>query len=312
MKSSSWLSSLSTDALTSCTTVYITSNTANPLYMSSLLQSIQRSIGFSFVHLSVSERQTDIEHQLAISFLGQKQWYWLGSLDVLPSQRRTYWLEYLKMYQGPHSVWCHTNEPIANQKQSLTITLPDVVDYQEFVKMGSYLFPMLSQERCSLFKDVFKERKALSLDAACLILQYACILSVQQIKVFIAEWVDLLLVPEHSLFSLSTLYFSKDTSAFLSLWALLKHVYSVHFWITYWSEQLFRAHQYIDAKRTKDVISAKKYAYRLPFSFIQRDWKKYTTDELCKAHHRLYELDFQLKQGGDECFLDLWIYESIS
>ena len=171
---------------------------------------------------------------------------------------------------------------------------------------------MLSQERCNLFQKIFQDRKSLSRDAASIIMNYASILSVQQVKQFITEWVDILIMPERSLFTLSTLFFSKDIVPFLILWKSFKQTYSVHFWISYWSDQLFRAYHYICAKRVQKIVYAKKFAYRLPFSFIQRDWKNYSPEQLSKAHQKLYDLDFNIKQGIDEQFLDLWIYESIT
>ena len=309
MKLSSWLSSLSSDALTQYTTGYIVSNIYHPLFVSFLLRAVQNTVDAPFVHLGLSDRQNEIEHKLSMLFLGQQQWYWLGSLDTLSTQQRSFWMKYLTHYSGPHVVWCHTKEQVSFTKKRCVITLPEMLDYGEFKDIACCFFPTLSEKRCRLFRSLFKEQNMLPLDAACVIMQYARVLSVQQIPEFINEWVDVLLVPVHSLFTLSTLFFAKDSSKFFSLWALLGRAYSVHFWISYWSEQVFRSHQYICAKQVKDFSSAKKYAYRLPFSFIQRDWKKYTTEELRVAHQRLYDLDFRLKQGGNERFLDLWVYQ---
>lgn len=311
MKLHSWLS-LSHDTLKNYTTIYLISNTYSAVTISLLLNRVQKYNGMSYKYCDVSENKSYIEQQFAISFLGQQQWYWLGSLDNLTANQQKYWLDYLKNYQGPHQIWCHTKEHIESHETRLIITLPDVVDFNDFVEISKFLFPTLSQERCNLFKKIFENRKSLPLDIASIIMYYASILSVHQIKQFITEWIDTLIIPEYSLFTLSTLFFSKDIVSFLMLWGSFKKTYSVHFWISYWSDQLFRAYHYIYAKRSQDVFHAKKFAYRLPFSFIQRDWKHYNPIQLSKFHQKLYELDFNIKQGIDEQFLDLWIYESIT
>ena len=309
MKLIHWLSSLSTSTLEPYKTIYIVSDVYHSVCISLLLKIIQKNIGLSHIYITLSERQNELEHQFAISFLGQQQWYWLGSLDVLIAQQRIHWLNYLNGYQGPHQIWCHTKEQIILHEHNFIIELPNLINFNEFVEIARHIFPAVSQERFNLFQTVFKKHNSLSLDTACLIMQYASILSVQQIKQFITEWIDIFIISEHSLFTLSTLFFAKDIMQFLALWRLLKQTYSVHFWISYWSDQLFRAYQYICAKQIKNVTYTKKYAYRLPFSFIQRDWKKHNIVQLRKAHGQLYDLDFNLKQGGDEMFLDLWIYD---
>lgn len=311
MKLSSLMGSLSSDALARYCTVYIVSKTYHPLSIASLLSFVQQKGVNSFVHVGTLEDNPTIEHQLAMLFLGQQQWFWVGSLEQLSPQRRSYWLKYLNQYKGPHSIWCHVHEPVPVDESSFIITLPETVDYDEFVALGSLLFSDLPSKKYSLFQPIFNDRKTISLDVAYSILHYVRIVSVQDISEFIHEWVDVLVTPEHSLFTLSTLFFAKDTVQFYQLWASLKKIYSVHFWVTYWSEQLFRASLYIAAKQANDMQNAKKYAYRLPFSFIQRDWKKYTFQELRNAHQRLYDLDYRLKQGGDERFLDLWIHQSL-
>jgi hypothetical protein len=56
--------------------------------------------------------------------------------------------------------------------------------------------------------------------------------------------------------------------------------------------------------KQKKYTEAKKAQYKLPFSFINRDWSKYTLVELRNAHHFLSTLDFQLKNGFSEIGLE--------
>jgi hypothetical protein len=309
MKAGSWISALSLDSLAQYSVVYFVSQAYSFSSIGLALDHAQKSMGMRYRYLSPS--QEGIEQQLAISFLGDRQWYWLGSLDLLPAQQATIWKCYLEQYEGPHVIWCHTQEPVATQK-NLVITLPEAIDYDEFVALAHYFFPQISAQRCALFQSIFQDRKRVPCDFAYTILLYAQVLSVQHVPLFIREWVNVILAPEHSLFTMSTLFFAKDISSFLSLWMSIKNSYSSHFWISYWSDQLFRAYNYRGAKQSQDGTLVKKYAHRLPFSFTQRDWKKHSTQSLSSAHRRLYELDFSFKQGGDEQFLDLWVYEFLT
>jgi hypothetical protein len=54
----------------------------------------------------------------------------------------------------------------------------------------------------------------------------------------------------------------------------------------------------------KKVVEAKKAQYKLPFSFINRDWSSYSLDELRDAHHCLATLDYQLKNGSSDIGLE--------
>jgi hypothetical protein len=49
----------------------------------------------------------------------------------------------------------------------------------------------------------------------------------------------------------------------------------------------------------REMVEAKKVGFRLPFSFMQRDWKKTSVHELIQAHDCIYALDYGLKNGGE-------------
>jgi hypothetical protein len=69
---------------------------------------------------------------------------------------------------------------------------------------------------------------------------------------------------------------------------------------------------YIEYASQGDYAEAKKVGYKLPFSFIQRDWKNHSIEELKQAHQGIYELDYRIKNGGDESFLEHFYIQAMS
>ena len=84
---------------------------------------------------------------------------------------------------------------------------------------------------------------------------------------------------------------------FFESWNSMSRDYSDLFWTTFWSEQLFKASAYISLNNGKNFLQAKRIAYRLPFSFIQKDWKMLKVHELAQAHNQLYAIDMNIKNG---------------
>ena len=58
--------------------------------------------------------------------------------------------------------------------------------------------------------------------------------------------------------------------------------------------------------KKNDRVGAKKISYRLPFSFLNRDWRKFSLEELKGAHSFLYTLDYKLKNNCEPGYLDLF------
>jgi hypothetical protein len=113
-------------------------------------------------------------------------------------------------------------------------------------------------------------------------------------------------VPELSLFTLSQYFFARDGMRFFKQWSILKDQYAAPFWISFWSEQLWRASSFIELSEQHNFAEAKRISFKLPFSFIQRDWKNVTVQELKRAHDVLYHCDCAIKNGGDPNVLELF------
>ena len=112
---------------------------------------------------------------------------------------------------------------------------------------------------------------------------------------------------EHSLFQLSKYLLFRDSAPFYILWAEIVYLYSPQFWISFWSEQLFRAYYFILYQKQNDFRLSKQIGLRLPFEFIKSGWRYLDINLLKEAHHLLYQIDYNLKNGGSDLGLDLFI-----
>lgn len=255
---------------------------------------------FKSIDMSVVELES-IKAQISIHFLGSTLVYWFGNIDELDTKKKKEFLSYIQTYTGPHSL-CFFSE---DSDRSDPITLPHTLDLKQCSTLYSYFFPSAHAEKNLLLSALFKKHTVIQLDAACLLMHYCSVMSHQHCKIFIDEWLDKILVPEKSLFNLSTYLFAKKGAEFFLLWRTIRHDYPEQFWLSYWSDQLFRALCFVKCARAQNFFLAKKIAHRLPFSFIKKDWQQYSTMELAEAHHFLYQVDFTIKNGGSDIWLDL-------
>jgi hypothetical protein len=149
----------------------------------------------------------------------------------------------------------------------------------------------------------------MSVDAACLLIRYGMLLG-SSVDQFLSQWLPQLISPEQSLFIVSQLLFAKDAKAFFHYWTSIKSEYPDIFWTVYFSEQMWRAAQFVEAATKKSDVKA--LSFRLPFSFIKKDWQKTSVLELSKAHQALYEVDHALKNGHGTYSLDLFCLQFLN
>ncbi len=260
-------------------------------------------LGSSFSYQSMqANNQAAAMAGLQTSFLGTTFCYWLGSLDELSPSKQKAWTEFLKSYHGPHTLIFFSSTFVGSKVLSIeTIDLPDTVDGSLFQNIAQ----MLGAQTVSFRIPLFKQTKKVSLDEVYLFVKYDAVLGKRSAQ-FARDWLPDMIVPEVSLFSLSQALFDRKPSSFFRLWKQLAHRYTAPFWITFWSEQLWRAYCYVRFQRMGKLLEAKKIGYRLPFSFLNRTWRNYTLEELKAYHHFLYEIDYQVKNGGSAYALDLF------
>lgn len=277
------------------------------LFFNILKNIIHKIYGFRVQSLdfSLDNDNKGFEALFEISFLGNTLFYWLGNINNMSADVRRRFMFYIKNYKGPHSIWFFTEvwqEPF-NENFCLIKLEEKVKNFDETEQLIVILTKFLSTDVSSLD---FVDKSSWSLEELCLFLYYCMVLKRPQIREFRDNWLDKIIIPEKSLFTLSGYFFAKDIKAFFVLWQKISKDFGSLFWISFWSEQLFRAGNFIFLTKKNMHEEAKKISYKLPFSFIKKDWKKSTFNEITAAHNALYVLDYSLKNGGSESFIDLF------
>jgi hypothetical protein len=288
------------------TVVVFTGQTYPSLFLARFIQQLCANWQFTKQSLDL----TTVEHaqaaaQLGTSFLGLALYYWLGNLDVL-DKKMSSWIALLKQYQGPHYIGCFITDAQPFIQASIpVIELPQTLTLDGYRQLSAYFQPQMVLNKLFVQK-LFTKYHHISLDTACLLMNYQQVVGAGNDQ-FFETWLAQLVVPEKSLFTLSQFFLAKQKKSFFNQWAAVKDDFSEVFWTSFWSEQLWRAYYFIKCSKGKNLIEAKKISYRLPFSFIQRDWKQVTLEELYQAHARIYEADWQIKNGALEVIDTLYV-----
>ncbi len=257
--------------------------------------------------------QSSIKSTLETSFLGSSSVYWLGDLTLLSEQDTKFWLNYFKDYSGPHTVlfFISDTNPQLQQllqnksKEQIFVKLEPTIDKNSYINF--YKFFLNQNIDPSFVENLFSARSLIPLDIASILFNYQSLLGKKH-EAFFSDWADKIVISEKSLFTLSQHFFAKNNTQFFELWAQVKDTYPDEFWVAYWSDQLWNAIFYIQYMRANMTKEA-KYINRLPFAFIQKDWKKCAFYELQTAHEFLYQIDYGLKNGTATNGIDLWLFK---
>jgi len=265
----------------------------------------------------------DIKIKLETQFLGQSCVYMISSLDQESSL-----LSYIAQYQGPHTIVVYgtpeqrelfeskslqsSSGSVAKElvAKSLIVDLPDSVDKALFTQMAGWFDLVITPGIERFIGELFKRCDTLAFEQACMLMHYVP-LGVYE-PLFFEQWLEVIITPAQSMFNLSQHLFQKNGDKFFLQWKAMADTYSAPFWVSFWSEQLWRASMLVFLNRQKKYTDARKIAFRLPFSFINRDWQGYSFHELAAAHDFMYRLDWRLKNGGSDLGLDLFYARFLS
>lgn len=241
------------------------------------------------------------------TFLGEGKAYWCGNLSVLKTRDKAEYMRFLSSYQGPHNllVFVNAQDKFSPGKDGVVIQVDQlqVSMYQKIVHEMYGQCPTFIEQACK------KYAKQLTLDTLFLIMQYAELFEEEKIDYSL---LDRVMPSAISLFQLTESFFAKNMDVFMKKWDQVKEYYPVEFWIVFWAEQIWQAFLFVQQGKTKGLVAAKKIARRLPFSFMQKDWRNYTIVELVHAHHFLYNLDYNLKNGSSSVGLDLFLLKFLA
>lgn len=282
------------------------------LFFTLLKDKIKQKTGNQIYSLNIYNLDAAaLKSTLETSFLGQSNIYWLGDLTNLSDHDAKSWSKYFQSYSGPHTILFFANDTISHFQQltqsnkagSIKIDLN--IDKNLYKELYNFF---LNQNPDNIFVEkLFTINNLISLDSAVLLIYYQSLMG-RKSEDFFAVWLDKIITNEKSLFTLSQHFFAKNQQAFFNLWLEVKEVYPDEFWIVYWSDQLWHAIFFVDymkASMTKEARSIN----RLPFAFIQKDWKKCDSIELKNSHKFLYQLDYNQKNSAATHGLDLWLFK---
>lgn len=229
------------------------------------------------------------------SLFPQATMYLYNRFEQLES-KKTSFSGALSQYQGDHVIMIFAKEPI--QGSTVHIELEGAIDLLTFKALMLLAGADITDRVQTTLKALLFRAPSLTLEQACLLIQYVRVTG-NWFEQYTEQWLDLIIRPEISLFGLSQYFFAKNVVQFYRNWNSVATVYPEAFWVSYWSEQLFRASEYVAHQQQKQFNQAKAIGYRLPFSFLNLDWKKYKYHELRNAHNGVYTIDHEMKNGAD-------------
>lgn len=295
--------------------VFCFSGTAySALFFASIVPLLARRLQLNLEYIEVDEPATLMARLATLSISGNS-FFWLGnSADCEASAAGI--MQALSAgdgYQGPHRVALFIESK--KEKSSLKgksvvhISCDDEIDNSVLKLFGDLVHG--SQEKWSLPRpNIALKGTRLTLDGACTIMRYqafgdALWGAVEQ------RWLSRLLPGDQSLFTLAQAFLAQNEDQFVACWWDVGPLYPPEFWLVFWSELLWQAWIVITFARASSAPVDRRWTYRLPFSFLQRDWKRYQPRELVVAHNALYGADYALKCGGNECALELVLWHFI-
>ena len=250
----------------------------------------------------------DLLCRLSSTFLGTRQLFWLQGFEELDQKAQEKWYTALAGYTGVNYVAFFTQN-MSNKRFDASwseVIVPARTDIALFEALNTVTSTRIPPEAKSRINGLCAQTSiTITIDTAYLLSQYI-ILAGDGLRIFLTHWLYELVVPEASLFTLSSALFARDRAAFFKCWSGIHDVYPVQFWITFWSEQLFRASQYVACMKREDLIAARAIGNRLPFSFLRGGWRSHNADTLAQLHQELISIDEHIKQGSDDILLDLF------
>lgn len=242
--------------------------------------------------------------QLGTSFLGMSCTYWLGDASSLKAKQKNELIDFLAGYQGPHTVmvFFDTKTSLESHKSLSIVTIKDKYFFDDAKVLWTGDIEQ-AQKTAFFLNQLYKIKNSFSLDELFLLKNYQDLLGSDS-KIFYELWIPRLVLADTSLFLLSQLFFEKKEKSFFKLWLEIKPLYSDMFWVSFWSDQIYRSYFFIRFTQEENYAAAKQVSFGLSFSFLKQTYKMYTLQELQSLHQAIYALDIALKNGGNSYQLD--------
>lgn len=276
------------------------------------------------------DTQMRLWQTLQQSFLGENYFYWLGDiLDKIKikkkrglTEKAPDLIEILSLYRGPHSIAfflpLEYNLSLSAQKRMTIVDLPNKFRFRDIVHILSFLECHLTPQKKAMLQAILAQaggarglnsstgaQVEISLDLICMLSYYLAVTSVR-LADSLQRNISTLVAPELALVDLSKSFFSLQEKTFFSLWSKRCNDYSTPFWVAYWSDQLWRAYYVVTFLKQNNFPAARRFAFRLPSSFLKHDWRYCSLEKLEHAFMMLYDIDFAFKTGSIFCAFDLF------
>lgn len=245
----------------------------------------------------------DVIALLEMPLFGNTMTYWLKDMSVLSDAILQKYISYIQTYSGPHTIYFFLQEQVT-LKEGIVVEIPSLIKEAEY-RIFHELFYGESSGGDTLTKIIFAENQAISCEAALILLRYQQVVG-RGFKSFVG-WLPRIITPEKSLFILSQYFFARNYSQFTKEWISIRQQYPDEFWIVYWSEQIWQALIFLTAAQKGEISQVKSKVFRLPFSFMNKDWKSIEESELVRAHQFLYSVDYGIKNGYASDGIDLLV-----
>lgn len=210
-------------------------------------------------------------NKIHIQFLGDSKYYWLGDINSFKTPKKEEIIKILLNYSGPHTIGIYIDE--------VTLKLIDNKT-ENIIRLDSKL---ISKYRLSEYQYLLESEFSSAL----------------------REW-PILSTEVESFFNLSKYLFKKDKENFFKLLNQVKDSYNLQFFISYWSDQFFRALYYVYFMQKNELPKAKEISSKLPFYFIQSGWKTSNLNIIKQHLSELYLIDYELKNFNPDKNLDIW------
>ncbi len=285
----------------------------SPIFFMKIFDRLKAELTVDFKTIDIQSGDFGFKSQLATSFLGMHCVYWLGDASTLKAKQKDDLLQYLAAYQGLHKVivFVDTKTEVARSLHITIVTMKDKYFFEDAKSLWLTEDLKEAQTIATFLQQIYKIKNSFTLDELSLLKNYQDLITYDS-KEFYESWVTRLVIPDTSLFTLSQFLFEKKEDAFFRLWLQIKPLYSEMFWISFWSDQLYRSYFFIALTQEENFAAVKQVSFGLSFSFMKQSYKQYKINELQSFHEALYAVDSSLKNGGssyqiDQLYIDFFV-----
>lgn len=259
--------------------------------------------------LSSNTGKIDFSSALKQEFLGIKTFYWLGFFEDKKSDNLS---KILFNYSGPNYIALFTDqEKILNNfsPDTVAILLPDTIDKFLFKKILNFFEINLSRQKIDLLDKIYSVIINLNLDQVFNLCRYLELISVKNLDDFYNYILNIVSGVSPSLNLLSQYFWSRKPELFFKIWEQVYKDYSDMFWVSYWSEQIWKAYFVCKFLQDNKFGQAKSLTYGLSYNFIKLDYKNYSLKDLQSYYQFIYDIDYKVKIGSTFTSLDLFYFK---